>query len=59
MDGWLTGGNWLTFTSGRTFILGPDAALPKGVLGKQGCHLLTGRKITRPPKHTVISSHGT
>lgn len=48
---------WLTFTWGRTFILAPDAPLPKGALGKQGCHLLTGRRIIKPPKHTVISSH--
>lgn len=43
----------LTFTWGRTFILAPDAPLPKGSLGKQGCHLLTGRRITEPPKHTA------
>lgn len=30
-----------------------------GALGKQGCHLLTGRGITRPPKHTVISTRCT
>lgn len=30
---------------------------PMGALGKQGCHLLTGRRATKPPKHTVISAH--
>lgn len=61
LDGWRKGlrGDWLTFTWGRTFILVPDAPLPMGALGKQGCHLLTGRRITKPPKHTVISTHGT
>lgn len=49
-------GDWLTFTWGRTFILVPDALVPMGVLGKQVCHLLTGKRITNPPK-THIDFH--
>lgn len=50
-------GDWLTFTWGRTLILVPDALVPMGVLGKQVCHLLTGKRITNPPKHTLTSIH--
>lgn len=51
-------GGWLTFTLGRTFILVADAPLPTGALGKQACHLLTGRGgLADGPEHTVISTY--
>lgn len=51
------GGGWLTFTLGRTFILAADAPLPMGALGKQACHLLTGRGgLPDGTEHTVIST---
>lgn len=34
---------------GGTFILAPDAPEPLGDLGKQGCHLHTGRSFSKAP----------
>lgn len=34
---------------GGTFILASDAPEPLGDLGKQACHLHTGRRFNKPP----------
>lgn len=41
---------------GGTFILVADALEPMGDLGKQGCHLHTGRRFNKPP-NTEIFPH--
>lgn len=48
MMGRLTGRNGWHLPEGGTFILAPDAPPPPGAVGKQGCHLLTGGRITEP-----------
>lgn len=37
------------YLGGVGFILVPDAPDPVGALGKQGCHLHTGRRLNKPP----------